>query len=184
LQELFSQFLCFLLLLANVIIDQPGVIKKILQHIGKWEESHAPPERDPPIKEITFDPSYSQLISSFISAETYDSCVEMGLQPDLRGSIFIGVDASVRRDSTACVCIRYDKTTDALLLADYKVWKPSPNQPINLEASVEFYLRRIYNQPGVYIERTPSFSDYANSSAANWKPSDNCFNPRDPSTWE
>jgi len=59
LQELFSQFLCFLLLLANVIIDQPGVIKKILQHIGKWEESHAPPERDPPIKEITFDPSYS-----------------------------------------------------------------------------------------------------------------------------
>ena len=116
-QELFSQFLCFLLLLANVIIDQPGVIKKILQHIGKWEESHAPPERDPPIKEITFDPSYSQLISSFISAETYDSCVEMGLQPDLRGSIFIGVDASVRRDSTACVCIRYDETTDALLLA-------------------------------------------------------------------
>jgi hypothetical protein len=49
----------FLLLLANVIIDQPGVIKKILQHIGQWEESHAPPERDPPIKEITFDPSYS-----------------------------------------------------------------------------------------------------------------------------
>jgi phage terminase large subunit-like protein len=40
-----------------------------------------------------------------------------------------------------------------LLLADYKVWKPSPNQPINLEASVEFYLRRIYNQPGVYIEK-------------------------------
>jgi hypothetical protein len=104
--------------------------------------------------------------------------------PDLRGSIFIGVDASVRRDSTACVCIRYDETTDALLLADYKVWKPSPNQPINLEASVEFYLRRIYNQPGVYIERTPSFSDYANSSAANWKPSDNYFNPRHPSTWE
>jgi hypothetical protein len=44
------------------LIDQPGVIKKILQHIGLWEESHTPPERDPPIKEITFDPSYSQLI--------------------------------------------------------------------------------------------------------------------------
>ena len=55
--------------------------------------------------------------SSFISAETYDSCVKMGLQPDLRGSIFIGVDASVRRDSTACVCIRYDETTDALFIS-------------------------------------------------------------------
>jgi hypothetical protein len=38
-------------------IDQPGVIKKILQHIGLWEESHAPPEKDPPIKQITFDSS-------------------------------------------------------------------------------------------------------------------------------
>ncbi|MBI4490802.1 MAG: hypothetical protein HY694_17090 [Deltaproteobacteria bacterium] len=49
---------------------QPGVIKKILQHLGLWEESlrpgsgqaHAPPGRDPPVQEITFDPSYSQLV--------------------------------------------------------------------------------------------------------------------------
>jgi hypothetical protein len=44
-------------------IDQPGVIKKILQHIGLWEEFHAPPERDPPKKEITFDPSYGTINS-------------------------------------------------------------------------------------------------------------------------
>jgi hypothetical protein len=44
-------------------IDQPGVIKKILQHIGLWEESHAPPERDHPIKKITFDPSYGSINS-------------------------------------------------------------------------------------------------------------------------
>ena len=25
-------------------IDQPDVIKKILQHLGLWEESHAPPD--------------------------------------------------------------------------------------------------------------------------------------------
>ena len=43
-------------------IDQPDVIKKTLQHLGLWEESQAPPQRHPPIKEITFDPSYSQLI--------------------------------------------------------------------------------------------------------------------------
>jgi hypothetical protein len=35
-------------------IDQPEVIKKILQHLGLWEESQAPPRRDPAIKEITF----------------------------------------------------------------------------------------------------------------------------------
>jgi hypothetical protein len=43
-------------------IDQPDVIKRTLQHLGLWEESHAPPERNPPVKEITFDPPNSQLI--------------------------------------------------------------------------------------------------------------------------
>ncbi len=46
-------------------INQGAVIKKILQHLGLWEESlrlgsgqaHAPPHRGPPEKEITFDPS-------------------------------------------------------------------------------------------------------------------------------
>jgi len=43
-------------------IDQPEVIKKILQHLSLWEEAPAPPGRDTAIKEITFDPSYSQVI--------------------------------------------------------------------------------------------------------------------------
>jgi len=43
-------------------IDQPDVIKKNLQHLGLWEESHAPPDKNQRRKEITFDPSYSQLI--------------------------------------------------------------------------------------------------------------------------
>ena len=97
----------------------------------------------------------NQWVSSenrFIDAEVYDACVESG-GPDLSGSLFIGVDASVRRDSTACVCVKYDETTDNLVLADYKIWKPSPGQPINLEASVEFYLRRIYNEPRARIEK-------------------------------
>ncbi len=60
------------------LIDQRAVIEwfdgittgKILQHLGLWEDSlrlgsgqtHAPPERSPPGKELTFDPSYSQMI--------------------------------------------------------------------------------------------------------------------------
>jgi len=43
-------------------IDQADVIKKILQHLGLWEESHAPPDTETVKKEITFDPSFSQLI--------------------------------------------------------------------------------------------------------------------------
>ena len=32
-------------------IDQVEVIKKVLEHLGLWEESHAPPNRDPPKNE-------------------------------------------------------------------------------------------------------------------------------------
>jgi hypothetical protein len=42
-------------------IDQPEVIKKILEHLGLWEESQPPSERNQGKKVITFDSSYSQL---------------------------------------------------------------------------------------------------------------------------
>ncbi len=48
------------------VIDQPDVIKKILQHLSLWEQSQAPPESEPPrkeIKDITFDPSYGSINS-------------------------------------------------------------------------------------------------------------------------
>ncbi len=42
--------------------DQRDVIRRILEHVGLWEEFNAPPDRGPPQKEITFDPSYTQLM--------------------------------------------------------------------------------------------------------------------------
>ena len=41
-------------------IDQPDVIKKILQHLGLWEESSCPSRKRSSIKEITFDSSQPQ----------------------------------------------------------------------------------------------------------------------------
>ena len=43
-------------------IDQRDVIRKILEHLGLWEEAHAPPDSDPVRREITVDLSYSQLM--------------------------------------------------------------------------------------------------------------------------
>jgi len=48
------------------LIDQHEVIKKNLQHLGLWEKSHAPPQSEPPrkeMKEITFDPSDGSMSS-------------------------------------------------------------------------------------------------------------------------
>jgi|SRR5215471_10215287 len=90
--------------------------------------------------------------SRFIDEATYDACVVDG-HPDLSGSLFIGVDAAVRRDCAAVVCLKYADENDQLVLADYKIWKPTAAEPINLEASVEFYLRRIYQNPNSHIEK-------------------------------
>src|SRR5262245_54767494 len=90
--------------------------------------------------------------SAFISPEVYDACVVDG-HPDLSGSLFIGCDAAVRKDNAAIVCLKYADDSDQLVLADYKIWKPLPGQPINLEASVEFYLRRVYSNPNASIEK-------------------------------
>ena len=43
--------------------DQPEVIRRILEHLGLWEESHAPPDLETVKREITFDPSYGSINS-------------------------------------------------------------------------------------------------------------------------
>ena len=48
----------------------------------------------------------------FMDPQAYDSCVEHYLQPDLIGSLFIGIDASIKRDCTAVVCIKYGEHND------------------------------------------------------------------------
>jgi hypothetical protein len=55
---------------------------------------------------------------------------------------FHRVDASVRRDSTACVCIRYDETTDALLLADYKSGNQVRTSQLTLRRQFSFICAR------------------------------------------
>ncbi len=52
-----------LLLETLSFIDQRDVIRKILEHVGLWEEADASPDRGPPEKEITFDPSYGSINS-------------------------------------------------------------------------------------------------------------------------
>jgi hypothetical protein len=43
-------------------LDRPGVIKKILKHLGLWEEAHAQPDIDSARREIIVDLSYGQLM--------------------------------------------------------------------------------------------------------------------------
>ena len=81
--------------------------------------------------------------SRFIDPAIWDQNVSPGLMPDPSGALFIGIDASVKHDSTALVCVKYDQHTDNLILADHRIWAPSPGAPMDFEATLEFYLRRL-----------------------------------------
>ena len=83
--------------------------------------------------------------SRFIDPGIWDQNVTAGLRPDPTGALFAGIDASIKHDSTALVCVKYDRHTDNLLLADQRIWVPSPGSPMDFEATLEFYIRRLDN---------------------------------------
>jgi phage terminase large subunit-like protein len=75
---------------------------------------------------------------------------------DTHTSIWVGVDASVKRDSTALVACTYDRKAKCVRLITHRTFTPSPDDPINFEDTVEqtilewrdrFLLRKIYFDP-------------------------------------
>jgi hypothetical protein len=55
--------------------------------------------------------------------------------------IWIGVDASVKRDSTAVVCTTWDREAKKVRLVWHRVFQPSPDTPIDFEGQIEATLR-------------------------------------------
>jgi hypothetical protein len=72
--------------------------------------------------------------SSFIDLAAWDRCVcpELGAVPsDPLLPVWIGVDASVRRDSSAIVAVTYKN--GAVRLVFHRIFTPSPSDPIDFE---------------------------------------------------
>ena len=78
--------------------------------------------------------------SQFIDMSAWDACVQpgLGMLPYSREHhVWVGVDASVKRDSTAIVAVAYDRDSKTCRLAAHRVFVPSPGDPINFEDTVE-----------------------------------------------
>jgi phage terminase large subunit-like protein len=97
--------------------------------------------------------------SQFVDLSSWDSCVLPTLTPVLENKslpIWIGVDASVKRDSTALVACAYDKKAKLVRLVKHQVFQPTPGDPLDFEGTIEktilewrerFMLRRVYFDP-------------------------------------
>ena len=88
--------------------------------------------------------------SVFITEELWDACVDPSVTPLLPAKdcpLFVGVDAGIKHDSAAVVAVRRDE--DIVVLAAHCIWKPSPREPLDLEATIETYLRDLHERYSV-----------------------------------
>jgi phage terminase large subunit-like protein len=85
--------------------------------------------------------------SRFIDPALWDPNVHADLHPLLpaaEAEIFLGVDASTKHDTAAVVGVA--RAGERLRLALHRIWKPSPSAPLDLEATIEAYLRQVCQQ--------------------------------------
>jgi phage terminase large subunit-like protein len=97
--------------------------------------------------------------SAFVDLSAWDACVLPTLTPvreDRRTHVWAGVDASVKRDSTALVAVSCDRKTKVVRLITHRVFTPTTGYPIDFEATIEatvlewrekFLLRRLLYDP-------------------------------------
>jgi phage terminase large subunit-like protein len=96
---------------------------------------------------------------SFIDMSWYDSCVDHDARPvvaDKTIPVWVGVDASVKRDSTAIVCCTWDNQQKKVRLVNHRIFVPRKTDPIDFEQMIEetildlrkrFLVRRVHFDP-------------------------------------
>jgi Phage Terminase len=84
--------------------------------------------------------------STFVDMEWWDACVDPEASPVLLDHalpVWIGVDASVKRDATAIVVCGFDHAAKAVRLVWHKIFQPSASDPLDFEETVETTLQEL-----------------------------------------
>jgi phage terminase large subunit-like protein len=83
--------------------------------------------------------------STFLTPELWDACEDDALRPLLptwEHRVFVGVDAGIKHDTAAVVGVRWDGAQ--LALAMHRIWRPSVEAALDLEATIEAFLREAH----------------------------------------
>ena len=70
-----------------------------------------------------------------------------GAEDRIRGlPIYVGVDASVKHDSSAIVAVTFDSRAQQARLVFHRVFQPSPTEPLDFEATIEATLLDLHKR--------------------------------------
>ena len=78
--------------------------------------------------------------SAFVEMAWWDACISAEAHPiaaDPSLPVWVGVDASVKRDSTAIVACAWDGEEKKVRLICHRIFQPSSEEPLDFEATVE-----------------------------------------------
>ncbi len=84
--------------------------------------------------------------SSFVDMAKWDRCVQPTWRPvieDRTMYVWLGVDASHKHDSTAIVAVTWDRATKQVRLVFHRVFQPTPDKPLQFEATIEATLKEL-----------------------------------------
>jgi phage terminase large subunit-like protein len=96
---------------------------------------------------------------AFVELSAWDKCVDpkRGHMPRNPGlSIWVGVDASTKHDSTAIVAVTWDEKRHEVRLVTHRVFQPTTDEPLDFEATIErtllgfrtaYFVRKIFYDP-------------------------------------
>lgn len=75
---------------------------------------------------------------NFVEMSWWDACTTTRpIVADRSLPVWVGVDASVKRDSTAIVATTWDRVSKQVRLVWHRIFQPSPEDPVNFERDVE-----------------------------------------------
>ena len=105
---------------------------------------------------------FASVESAFTDMAAWDGCVQPSLgpaPPNRQLPIWIGIDASTKRDSTALVAVAFDKKSQCARLVQHRVFTPSKDDPIDfavveaviLEWSKQYCLRKVWFDPHQFV---------------------------------
>ena len=110
--------------------------------------------------------NFASAASVFVDMEEYDACVDAQTKPLLKNNVlpvYVAVDASVKRDSTAVVACSYDPEACRVRLVFHRIFQPSPDAPLNFEATIEKTLLDLRDR---FAIRSVNFDPYQMAAVA------------------
>jgi hypothetical protein len=96
--------------------------------------------------------------SAFVDLDWWDGCVDphaTQVFADKSLPVWVGVDASVKHDSTAIVVVTWDKRVNKVRLVSHRIFQPTADQPLDFERCIEGTIRQYrerFSVRGVYYD--------------------------------